>query len=227
MTKRYCLILLAMLSCLAACSNREAPNALYTTPLADWRAVQPPRSGIAIPDGRIISWPHDEAVGCSSLPAASGQWPRCLFAVNAANGYLVGFDRRYEANRLQVTMDLEPGSYPSYRNMARGNEDQWAPGNGPDPTRKTPYEGAVRGRLAGNVDGRAYWAGCWRYYDGYPFPYGCMVAVDLGNDGAATGEFATVEPPGEATYEPSRADIERAVRTIAAVRSSFGYPQAH
>jgi hypothetical protein len=179
-------------------------------------------AGTVLPDGRAVSWPAHEATGCSAPPAGSGQWPRCLLSVTAADGRIIGFDRGYDADRLTIDLDFQPRIYQSYRNMARGNEDQWPMSTGPEPDRTTPYEGVVRGRLEGALDGHAYWAGCWRNYDGYPFAYGCMVAVDMGNDGAASGEYETQEPPGDGVYAPPKDQVERAVKHIVAIRQSFG-----
>lgn len=218
------MLFLSAASTLAGCSSPSFMDPLAHVPLAQWRSTKVPLAGVGMPDGRIVGWPSPahEATGCTAPLAGSGQWPRCLLAITAKDGYLIGFDRGYDPDRLTIDLDFQPNVYPSYRNMARGNEDQWPMSTGPEPDRKTPYEGVVRGRLEGKVDGHAYWAGCWRNYDGYPFAYGCMVAVDLGNDGAASGEYETQEPAGDGVYAPPKDQVERAVKHIVAIRQSFG-----
>ncbi len=210
---------------LVACTEAPKDAAVYTRPLAEWRATGIAAQTRPLPDGRILSWPDAGPLLCGASSSSGPIWSSCSLRFLRTNGRLIGFDTGYHPRGASATFDLEPGSYEGAFRIARGYPDQWA--EQPDigyPSNGKLYAGAVRGRLGGTVDGHRYWAGCWRYTDGYPFPYGCILAIDHGRNGSSYTDFETIEPPGKGGYRLDRAKIERLVRMHVAIRNALDGP---
>lgn len=211
-------VLLVATGCTEA--PRDAP--VYTRPLAEWRGTGVAALARPLPDGRSLQWPDADAVLCGTSSSRGPMWSSCSLRFMRTTGRLIGFDIGYHPRSASAVFDLEPGTYEGAFRIARGHSDQWA--EQPDiayPPGDKPYAGPVRGRLGGTVDGHRYWAGCWRYTDGYPFPYGCILAIDHGRNGSSYTDFETKEPPGDGSYRLDRAKIERLVRMHVAIRNSF------
>ncbi|AHE57118.1 hypothetical protein [Sphingomonas sanxanigenens] len=217
-------VLRIALSALALVACTEAPKdaAVYTRPLAEWRATGIAAQTRPLPDGRTLQWPDADPVMCHAASSRGPIWSSCSLRFLRTDGRLIGFDIGYHPQAASAVFELEPGSYEGAFRIARGYPDQWPEQpDMVDPDSDKPYAGRVRGRLGGTVDGHRYWAGCWHHTDGYPFPYGCILAIDHGRNGSSYTDLEAGEPPGNGSYRLDRTKIERLVRMHVAIRNAF------
>ncbi|WP_369928895.1 hypothetical protein [Xanthomonas sp. NCPPB 2632] len=215
--------LVIVVALIAACTSGKR-DPLADVPLAQWRQTNVDARHTTLPNGHIVAWPVDGVLGCST--ESQPTWPTCLYEIDRIGGKTLS-GNGYRPDRLRVQLELDPTSYPGIFAMARGHADQWAESTGPDPSQNTPYQGAVRSRLQDRLGEHAYWVGCWKRYDGYPFGYGCSMALDLGDQGAALVEFEAPETADDVPTDARRNEARAIAQHVVALRASLeGAPPA-